>query len=392
MRDKSGIIRSLILHSQHLLTPGDESVEEIVSDICGLQYDPFPAIHLNQYMMLWNRMKDFRPEMLDDSVYKEHSLIETWTFKRNMFIIPRDEYTLYRKASKGIVRWGESDENWFASGDSDEVRDAEAFLKDRLSDCPGATANGIWDMLGFSDEWDKYRRRHDKNFDLPVFRAFYRMIRRGDLITCGRKPGTFREPVYILREKAGIPPWEEDDITEKDAVKYVTEKLIRAFGVTDPVHISHISGLRTAELIPIFDDLEKEEKITRLPLKAGRKEYYIHSANTPLLSGEPKESREVRLISPMDTLVRDKTWLKTFFGYSFSFEYFKKKGMKWPLSILVGNGFAGWLDCRMDRKTRQFIVKEKCVFDGHSNHAEDIEKAIKKLADFHDAKEVVYVK
>ena len=66
--------------------------------------------------------------------------------------------------------------------------------------------------------------------------------------------------------------------------------------------------------------------------------------------------------------------------------------MKWPLSILVGNGFAGWIDCRMDRKTGRFIVKEKCVFDEHSNHAGDVEKAIKKLADFHDAKEVVYVK
>lgn len=50
-------MRNIILDSQHLLQKSSDSIENIVSDICGLQYDPNPTIHLNQYMMLWNRKK-----------------------------------------------------------------------------------------------------------------------------------------------------------------------------------------------------------------------------------------------------------------------------------------------------------------------------------------------
>lgn len=62
-------LRNIILESQHLLKKSSDSIEDIVSDICGLQYDPNPTIHLNQYIMLWNRKKDFKAEQLDIAAY-----------------------------------------------------------------------------------------------------------------------------------------------------------------------------------------------------------------------------------------------------------------------------------------------------------------------------------
>lgn len=98
------VIRNVILESQRLLNKSSESIEDIVSDICGLQYDPYPAIHLNQYMMLWNRKKDFAVEQLDTAAYKEFKVIEAWTFKRNMFFVPYNEFALYRAATRKVVR------------------------------------------------------------------------------------------------------------------------------------------------------------------------------------------------------------------------------------------------------------------------------------------------
>ena len=91
----------------------------------------------------------------------------------------------------------------------------------------------------------------------------------------------------------------------------------------------------------------------------------------------------------MDTIVRDKTWLETFFDYSFSFEYFKKKGMKWPLSILVGNQFVGYLDCKMDWKTKKFIIKDRNIFNADFSSHKGIDDTIEELAAFHGAKEIV---
>lgn len=40
------VIRNIILESQHLLHKSTDSIESIISDICGLQYDPNPTITL----------------------------------------------------------------------------------------------------------------------------------------------------------------------------------------------------------------------------------------------------------------------------------------------------------------------------------------------------------
>ncbi len=385
--------RHVILASQHLTERSSASIEEIVSNICGLQYDPNPTIHLNHYMMLWNRKKDFAIEELDAAAYQDFRLIEAFAFKRNMFFVPRNEFAIYRAATEDIVRWGDSDASWLAAASGPDDRAAEAALREGLKGQPGMTTKEIWQCLHLSDEWDAYvkgRRAGDLSFEQPIFRAFYRMKRRTDLVTCGRNPGTFKEPLYILRENIGLHEWPNAGIGKEEARAYIIEKLISSFGVTDPVHLSHITGIPTAEITPFFSHLEQEERI--LPVKAGRKTHYLHSSKLPLLEAANRDSapgEEVRLLAPMDTLFRDQRWMKTFFDYSFTFEYFKKKGMKWPLSILVGNRFVGYLDCKMEWRTGKFLIKERNLFDPAFHAHPGIERAIEDLAAFHGAKEIV---
>lgn len=162
-------IRNIILESQHLMNKSSESIEDIVSDICGLQYDPYPAIHLNQYMMLWNRKRGFIPEQLDIAAYKKFKIIEAWTFRRNLFFVPYNEFALYRTATKGVIRWGSSDDGWLNDTDNPQVQAAESELKKSLTDLPGMTAGQIWEHLGLSEEWHKYRKEHDPNYNLPIF-------------------------------------------------------------------------------------------------------------------------------------------------------------------------------------------------------------------------------
>lgn len=63
--------------------------------------------------------------------------------------------------------------------------------------------------------------------------------------------------------------------------------------------------------------------------------------------------------------------------------------MKWPLSILIGNQFVGYLDCKMDWKTKKFMVKERNIFNTDFNDYKGIDAAIEELAAFHEAKEIV---
>ena len=275
--DEKSAIRNVIIASQHLDKRSSKPVEDIVSDICGLQYDPNPTIHLNHYMMLWNRKSDFAVEDLDAAAYKEFKITEAFAFKRNMFFVPTNEFAIYRAALKDVVRWGSSDESWLAAANSPEDLAAEEELKEGLKNQPGLTTNQIWECLHLSEEWDayvKHRKAGDLSFELPIFRAFYRLKRKTDLVTCGRNPGTFKEPLYILKENIGIKEWPNAGIHKNEARAIIIEKLIASFGVTYPVHISHITGIPTAEVTPFFSKLEQEGKIS--PLKVGKKSCYIH--------------------------------------------------------------------------------------------------------------------
>ncbi len=394
--EKKNELRNIIISSQHLNPRSSASIEDIVSDICGLQYDPNPTIHLNQYMMLWNRKEDFVVEELDVAAYKEFKIIETFAFKRNMFFVPYNEFAIYRAATKGIKRWGSSDESWLMAANSPSDQAAENELKKGLQDLPGLTAKQIWESLHLLDEWNAYikgRREGNLSFELPVFRAFYRLIRKTELVTCGRNPGTFKEPLYILKENIGIKEWPNYGISEDNARAYIIEKLITSFGVTYPVHISHVTGIPTAEVTPVFSRLEQKKTILPFQFKTAKKVFYIHSSKINFLnesnSRVAQNVEEIRLISPMDMLFRDQTWLKTFFDYSFTFEYFKKKGMKWPLSILVGDRFVGYLDCKMEWRTKRFIIKERNIFDSAFENHKGINLAIQDLAAFHRAKEII---
>lgn len=389
--DDMSALRSVILAGQHLDRKSSASVEDIVSDICGLQYDPNPTIHLNHYMMLWNRKQNFTIAELDAAAYRDFRLIETFAFKRNMFLVPCSEFAIYRAATKGIVRWGESDESWLAAADSPEDRAAEEELRRGLTGQPGMTTRQIWEHMQLGDIWNEHVKRRktgDSSLSLPVFRAFYRMKRRTDLVTCGRNPGTFKEPLYILKENIGIQRWPNDGIGEAEAREYIIEKLVAALGVTYPVHISHITGIPTADVTPVFDRLMQRGSIAQL--RVGRKVCFIHSSGARMLEHPAApDCDEVRLISPMDTLVRDQIWLKTFFDYSYTFEYFKKKGMKWPLSILVGNRFVGYFDCRMEWRTGRFVIKEKNIFDPTLGAHRAIDLALQELVAFHGASDIV---
>ncbi len=66
----------------------------------------------------------------------------------------------------------------------------------------------------------------------------------------------------------------------------------------------------------------------------------------------------------------------------------RKKGMRWPLSILVGNSFVGYTDCKMEWRTKRFVIKDKNIFDHTYKNHRSIDLAIQDFAAFHEDKEI----
>jgi uncharacterized protein YcaQ len=150
-----------------------------------------------------------------------------------------------------------------------------------------------------------------------------------------------------------------------------------------------ITGLSTEDISMAIASLRYKELITDINVESLKKTYVAANKLLAVLQQQGTRSTdEVSLLSPMEGIIRDKRWLNTFFSYSFSFEYFKKKGMKWPLSILSKNELAGFLDCSYDRKKKRFIVKEINIRKDKAVDMDGLYRSLCSLAEFHDADEM----
>ncbi|MCL2772910.1 MAG: winged helix DNA-binding domain-containing protein [Oscillospiraceae bacterium] len=385
--------KTLILSGQCLLEKDKNQVVQVVSDLSGIQYDPCPILHLNHYLVLWSRVPGFKVTDYDRIAYEEKELVEASLFKRNLFIAPTGELDIYNAATERIVRWGNSREQQKRERQSNELLAEEEKLRQAFHEMRSCTKHSLWEHLGLAEEWKAYRQSGKQGLlkgYLPIFQVFHNMRLTNDIIVCNRLHGTFREPVFALREDLLKDKSSVIEISNNDAVEAILYKLICSFGITEITHMKAITGLNTEDISMAIASLRFKRLITDINVEGLKKTYVAANKLLAVLQQQGTRSTdEVSLLSPMEGIIRDKRWLNTFFSYSFSFEYFKKKGMKWPLSILVGNKFVGYFDCKMEWRTKNFIIKEKNIFDSAFIGYKEIDLAIQDLAAFHNAKDIV---
>ena len=352
--------RTLILSGQCLLDKDKNSVVQVVSDLSGIQYDPCPILHLNHYLALWSRVPGFKVTDYDRIAYDERKLVEANLFKRNLFTVPTRELDIYNAATERIVRWGKSRDQDKCERQSNELLAEEEKIRQAFYEMHSCTKYQLWEHLGLTKEWNAYtesRKRGLLNSYLPIFQVFFNMRITNDIVVCNRLPGTFREPVFALKEDLLRDKSSAAEISYVDAVETILYKLICSFGITDITHMKAITGLNTEDISMAISSLRYKELIANINVDGLKKTYVAANKLLAVLQQhKPESTNEVSLLSPMEGIIRDKRWLNTFFSYSFSFEYFKKKGMKWPLSILSQNELAGFIDCNFDRKKKMFIV------------------------------------
>jgi uncharacterized protein YcaQ len=386
--------RTLILSGQCLLNKDKNSVVQVVSDLSGIQYDPCPILHLNHYLALWCRVPDFKVADYDRIAYDERELVEANLFKRNLFTVPTCELDLYNTATERIVHRGGSREQQKCERRSNKQLAAEEEkLRQAFHEMSSCTEHDLWEYLGLTEELNAWKESRDQglfNEYPPVFQVFYSMRQTNDIVVCGRLPGTFRQPVFALKEDLLEDKSAVIEINNIDAVEAILYKLICSFGITDITHMKAITGLNTEDISMAIASLRFKEMIIDINVEGLKKTYVVANKSLAVLQQHGTErTDEVSLLSPMEGIIRDKRWLNTFFSYSFSFEYFKKKGMKWPLSILSKNELAGFVDCNFDRKKKRFIVKEINVQKEKAVDKVELYHSLCSLARFHEADELI---
>jgi len=345
--------KQFILNKQMLLQPiaGKSSwnVVETVKRLCGVQYDPLPVVEQAHYLTLWNRVKNFRKELLDDALYKQRKLIELVLMRQALHIVPVEELPYYFQAVQCVFRRG--------------------WIQRAIDQLP---VQDVQEILG--------RIKHHgtvSSKDVP-YGKLRALFYTGKIAIMKRDSGIFRTPHYCLLNTLH-PNLDLKAIDEETAQKWLVKKTISAYGIASARHISFWTGYKVKETKEILSQLENENIVRRVKVLGLKGYYWITHEDFDRIRETTKEEN-VALLSPMDNLTRDRKWLNEIFGYSFSIEYFQKKGMRWQISILYGTSFLGFIDAKMDRPNRTLIIKELMV---HSKARKNTWiKVIKRIVDF----------
>ena len=90
-------IHAFRLRRHHLLDQSAKDLITICRDVCGVQAQIMSAAQLQ----LWARNHAITPDMVNDALWKNRSLVKTSLMRQTLHLVPADEFSLYIAAQKG---------------------------------------------------------------------------------------------------------------------------------------------------------------------------------------------------------------------------------------------------------------------------------------------------
>lgn len=83
--------RQFVLAHQKLWPPrqlkGEEGLREFIRHVGSIQFDPINVVGRNPDLVLQSRIKDYRPEMLDQLLYQDYQLLDGWDKMANIYSV-----------------------------------------------------------------------------------------------------------------------------------------------------------------------------------------------------------------------------------------------------------------------------------------------------------------
>ena len=355
--------QNLVLRKQRL-TPSTqgkskEDVVNVVKDLGGIQYDPLPVIAQAHYITLWNRVKRFKEHWLDSLLYEKRKLIEFMLMRQTLNIIATEELPYYFQGTRSVARTG-----WI-QGVIDKKEDE--------------TSKEILQRISKTGEVSP------KDFHYATLRPLFYS---GKIFIYNRNKGIFRMPYYRLFS-GYFPNIELQSVDEATAREWLMLKTLSAYGISPSRHIAYWIGYKVKETEEILRKLENDGYVTKVRVEKLPGLHWISVEDLNKLETDMYKEDFVALLTLMDNLVRDRKWLQQLFNYTFEVEYFQKKGMKWHVNILYNNEFLGFINPKIDRSRRIFMIKDIVLKrELQDEEWKKVLERIKELAQFHNAEAI----
>jgi uncharacterized protein len=344
--------RRFLLSHQGLLPPrslkGSEGVFDFIRHVNCIQQDPINVVGQNPHLVLQSRVRGYRPQMLNDLLYKDRRLIDG--FDKQMSIFPTEDwpdFAAYRaRRYKAAV--------------ADKQAKAAARLVKPVLDAIEARG-----PLSSLDLEEGPRMDWWLSGSVRASRIALDILLYGGETLVHHRVGTRRYfdlssrllPPKLLRRRG--PTLSQDEYLEWHVLR-------RAGGLglvgpkTTAAYAGMIGwrGLRAAIARLAEKGLLVPVSIAELP----RQQFFVRSEDLPAFEavGGGRRKDGAALIAPLDNLIWDLSNIYKLFDFRYAWEVYKPPHKRdygyYVLPVLYGDRFVARVDPTYDRDSRVLTI------------------------------------
>ena len=317
---------------------GAKELEALLHRLGFVQVDSVNTLARAHDLILWSRLGRYRPQALDRLIAHHRTAFEHWT--HDAAIIPMQFYPMWRlKFARDEARMQERWAQWRGEGWDAEIDTVLKFVADNGPTCSLDVGNE--EQKASSGWWDWH----------PSKTALEFLWRSGRLAICHRE--SFRK-FYDLTERV-IPAQHLNDRREDaEIVDWAMSEALKRLGFGTSGELAAFFEIVTRDEAKSWcKEAQAAGRIVEADIEisdGSRRRAFTTEAELDRVSSLDEPSTRVRILSPFDPFLRDRSRAERLFGFHYRIEIFvpetKRRYGYYVFPVLQGDRMIGRLDAR----------------------------------------------
>jgi len=345
-----------------------------------VQLDTVSVIERAHHHTLWNRVRDYQQQWLDELLSKDRAIFEYWGHAASYLPMTDYRYSLPRKKHfPETASW----EKKFWS----EHNELASKILDRI------TTDGPLSTKDFQDSRQDHKNKSWWDWK-PAKITLELLMWKGDLMVTARH--NFQR-VYDLTER--VLPQQTDTTypTPDELGRYYVNRAIQSQGISSQYDIlNHMHTREKKTILKALESMLSNGELVEVRIANSVLAYYTTPEAIDIAS-TIKHPATLYLLSPFDNVTILRPRLQQLFSFDYTIECYvpapKRLYGYWSLPMLYKGNLVGRIDLKAERKANSLLV-QNLHWEKRSKPTasllKTLEKALLEFAAFNNCQHIVW--
>lgn len=329
---------------------GSAGVLDYFSKVRCVQFDPLDVVGRNADLVLQSRVKNYRPEILQNLLYKDRALYDA--ADKMISIIPTEDYPAMARIRQKTVEQLKDILTWRNSL-------AALDLLDEIKEYIRVNGALPASKINIGQSVDSGRWGHKKLSSAALDYLYHSGVLGISNKQKNHKVYDLAERLFPAETLNAAGPFQDD----KDFARWYIKRRIGAVGLVWNKNGGTWLGFYVSDKnlrTQIIHELVDDGDLLELQIEDSKEKFYIRSEDADLL-GKPARKNVAQFIAPLDNLIWDRGLIEELFDFSYSWEVYtpaaKRKFGYYVLPVLYKNQFIARFEPEPNRGKKTLQIK-----------------------------------